>query len=198
MERPVNENKNSKKHNIKSEIFEWIKALVLAFIMFFILNLFISTTTVYSTSMYPTLIEGDRLLLYKTHSIQRGDIVSFKSDMTLTKKDIESLNFIQRFMVSDKTHKNLIKRVIGIPGDEVYIENGIVYINGEKLDEPYMSTIAGETINVGVIPDDEYFMMGDNRGVSLDSRQLGSFHKDKIIGKTILRFYPIDRFGTVD
>ncbi len=182
---------------LKKEIIEWLKAVVLALVMFFVLNFFISTTTVYSTSMYPTLIEGDRLLLYKTHNVQRGDIVSFKSSMTLTKGDIESLNFIQKIMVNENTRKNLIKRVIGIPGDKIDIVNGVVFINDEKLDESYVSTIAGETIHFGVLEDGMYFMMGDNRGVSLDSRQLGAIDGDSIIGKTLFRFYPIDRFGSV-
>ncbi len=190
-------NKSTKKNTIKKEIFEWTKSFVIALALFFILNFFISTTTVYSTSMFPTLIEGDRLLLHKTHSIQRGDIVSFKSDLTLTEKDIETLNFIQKFMVNKDTKKNLIKRVIAVPGDKVDIKGGVVFINDEKLDEPYISTIAGDTIHVGILPENQYFMMGDNRGGSLDSRQLGPIEKDRIIGKTILRFYPFDRFGTV-
>ncbi len=96
---------------LKKEIIEWLKAVVLAFALFFILNIFISTTTVYSTSMYSTLIEGDRLILLKHADIKRGDIVSFKSDMTLTQYDIASLNFIQRLTVNEETTKNLIKRV---------------------------------------------------------------------------------------
>ncbi len=186
-----------KNDKIKKEIIEWLKAVVLALAMFFVVNIFISTTTVYSTSMYPTLIEGDRLILYKTDNVSRGDIVSFKSEMTLTKSDIESLNFIQRFMVSEKTKKNLIKRVIALPGDKIDIVDGVLFINDKKIDEPYVSTIAGETIHYGILEENMYFMMGDNRGVSLDSRQLGAIDKDSIIGKSIFRFYPIDRFGTI-
>ncbi len=192
---PLNDDK---KPSIKQEILEWVKSLLIAFVLFFIINFFISTTTVYSTSMFPTLIEGDRLLLHKTHNIQRGDIVSFESDLTLTERDIETLNFIQKFMVNTQTKKNLIKRVIAVPGDKIDIENGVVFINDKKLDEPYISTIAGDTLHVGVLPEGQYFMMGDNRAGSLDSRKLGPVNGDRIIGKTVLRFYPFDRFGTVN
>lgn len=90
---------------MKKEIIEWIKAIGFALVIFFILNIFISTTTVYNTSMLPTLIEGDRLVLLRSQSVEKGDIVSFESDMTLSQRDIESLNIIQRFMVNENTKR---------------------------------------------------------------------------------------------
>ncbi len=192
----IQENTNKKiddQFNIKKEIYEWIKALLLSLIIFVILNTFIATTTVYSTSMLPTLIEGDRLILNKTNNVQRGDIVSFESDMKLTKRDLASLNTLQKLMIGKNTKKNLIKRVIGMPGDTLEIINGIVYINGKKIDEPYINSISGETMDIGTIPRHKYFMMGDNRAVSLDSRQIGFIDEEKIIGRAIFRFYPMKR-----
>ncbi len=183
---------------MKKEIIEWIKAIGFALIIFFALNIFISTTTVYNTSMYPTLIEGDRLVLLRTQDVERGDIVSFESDMTLTKKDIESLNFIQRLIVNENTKKNLIKRVIAGPGDTIEIQSGVVFVNDEIIDEPYIHTVTNHDVEKITIPENMYFMMGDNRYVSLDSRQLGPIESDRIIGKSVVRFFPIGRMGTVD
>lgn len=183
---------------MKKEIIEWIKAIGFALVIFFILNIFISTTTVYNTSMLPTLIEGDRLVLTRSQSVAKGDIVSFESDMTLSQKDIATLNIIQRFMVNENTKKNLIKRVIAVPGDTIEIKSGVVFVNDEILDEPYINTVTNHDVELTVIPEGTYFMMGDNRYVSLDSRQLGPIEADRIIGKVLVRFFPINRIGTVD
>jgi len=183
---------------MKKEIIEWIKAVGFALVIFFILNIFISTTTVYNTSMLPTLIEGDRLVLLRSQSVEKGDIVSFESDMTLTQKDIASLNIIQRFMVNEETKKNLIKRVIAVPGDTIEIKSGVVFVNDEIVNEPYINTVTNQEVELIEIPEGTYFMMGDNRYVSLDSRQLGPIEGDRIIGKVLVRFFPINRMGTVD
>lgn len=183
---------------MKKEIFEWIKAVGFALVIFFILNIFISTTTVYNTSMFPTLIEGDRLVLFRTQNVDHGDIVSFESDMTLSKRDIESLNFIQKLIVSEDTKKNLIKRVIAVPGDTIEIKSGVVFLNDEIIEEPYINTVTNHDVEKMTLPEGTYFMMGDNRYVSLDSRQLGPIEGDRIIGKSIVRFFPLNRLGTVD
>lgn len=183
---------------MKKEIIEWIKAIGFALVIFFIINIFISTTTVYNTSMFPTLIEGDRLVLLRSQDVEKGDIVSFESDMTLSKRDIESLNIIQRLMVNESTKKNLIKRVIAVPGDSIEIKDGVVFVNDEILEEPYINTVTTKDVDKTVIPDGTYFMMGDNRYVSLDSRDLGPIEGDRIIGKVLVRFFPINRMGSVD
>lgn len=183
---------------MKKEIIEWIKAIGFALVIFFIINIFISTTTVYNTSMFPTLIEGDRLVLLRSQDVEKGDIVSFESDMTLSKRDIESLNIIQRLMVNESTKKNLIKRVIAVPGDSIEIKDGVVFVNDEILEEPYINTVTTKDVDKTVIPDGTYFMMGDNRYVSLDSRDLGPIEGDRIIGKVLVRFFPINRMGAVD
>tara|TARA_Y100000588_G_C14167366_1_gene887556 strand:- start:701 stop:1252 length:552 start_codon:yes stop_codon:yes gene_type:complete len=183
---------------MKKEIIEWIKAIGFALVIFFILNIFISTTTVYNTSMLPTLIEGDRLVLLRSQSVEKGDIVSFESDMTLSQRDIQSLNIIQRFMVNENTKKNLIKRVIAVPGDTIEIKGGVVFVNDEIVDEPYINTVTNHEVELMTIEEGTYFMMGDNRYVSMDSRQLGPIEGDRIIGKVLVRFFPINRMGTVD
>lgn len=182
---------------MKNEIFEWVKSFAIAIAVVLAFNIFFATTVVYSTSMYPTLIEKDILLLHRTHNISGGDIVSFKTDLMLSENDIKSLNPIQKIFANFNPGKNLIKRVIGVPGDAIEIHNGEVYINGKQLQETYISSDTNGDISIDRIPEGQYFMMGDNRAVSLDSRdkQVGLIDGEKIIGRAIFRLFPLTRFG---
>jgi len=93
----------------------------------------------------------------------------------------------------------LVKRVIGIPGDEVNIKDGYVYINGEKLKEPYVKgeTFSGE-INFPIkVPDNKLFVLGDNRPVSKDSRAFGLINSDQVEGKAIFRVFPFNKIGAI-
>ncbi len=102
-------------------------------------------------------------------------------------------------MVNEDTKKNLIKRVIAVPGDFIEVKDGVVFVNDEILVEPYINTVTNQEVERYMIPEGTYFMMGDNRYVSLDSRQLGPIEGgDRIIGKAVLRFFPINRMGTVE
>ncbi len=184
---------------MKKEFLEWIKSFVVALAIVLVFKMFFGTTVVYSTSMFPTLIEKDVLLLQKTHSVERGDIVSFKSQLTLTSDDINSLNVVQKLFVNNNTQKNLIKRVIGLPGDSIEVKEGIVKLNGEVLNEDYVSSENVGEVYIEQIPEGQYFMMGDNRGVSLDSRSemVGLIHEKDLIGKVLFRIWPIPKVGNV-
>lgn len=184
---------------MRKELLEWLKSFAIAIVFVFLFKLFFATTVVYSTSMYPTLIEKDVLFLQKTQDLEKGEIVSFKSSLTLTESDIASLNIFQKLFVNEKTNKTLIKRVIGMPGDSIKVKDGIVYLNGVVLDEPYVSSENVGDVEIDQIPEDKYFMMGDNRAVSLDSRSdmVGLIDKKDIVGKCLFRLFPFDRLGTV-
>lgn len=184
---------------MKKEFLEWVKSFIIALVVVFAFKMFFGTTVVYSTSMYPTLVEKDVLLLQKTQQVERGDIVSFKSKLTLTSDDIQSLNFIQRFFVNEKTPKTLIKRVIGLPGDSIEVKDGIVKINGEVATEVYVSSENVGEVYIKAIPEGEYFMMGDNRAVSLDSRseQVGLIAEKDLVGKVLVRLWPLSKLGNV-
>lgn len=184
---------------MKREFLEWIKSFVVALVIVFAFKMFFGTTVVYSTSMYPTLIEKDVLLLQKTHSVEKGDIVSFKSKLTLTDEDIRALNALQKLFVSKDTQKTLIKRVIGVPGDSIEVKNGIVKLNGEVLDEVYVSSENVGEVFIEKIPENQYFMMGDNRAVSLDSRSdmVGLIDEKDLVGKVVVRLWPLSKLGTV-
>ena len=173
---------------IKKEILEWIKVFALAIVFAFVITQFIKPTLVRGDSMYSTLEEGDYLIInrmaYKFKEPQRGDIIVFKSDL----------------QQDDGTTKDLVKRVIGIPGDTVKIENGKVYVNGEELVEPYLD----EDITSGevdtVVPKDSVFVLGDNREISLDSRyaDVGFIKESDILGKVFIRLYPFNKIGLLD
>lgn len=131
--------------------------------------------------MYPNFHDGEQLIAEKLStklgSLGRGDIVIFKSP------------------VEDRL---LIKRVIGLPDEEFLIQNGSVYINNELLDEKYLSDgvlteglKAGESKSEYNISPDSYFVMGDNREKSTDSRDWGPIKRESIVGKAILIYYPL-------
>lgn len=126
------------------------------------------------TSMEPTLINGDIVLLTKTTAFDRGDICGFSWN-----------------------NKILIKRVIGIPGDWIEIDtDGTVYLNGERLDEPYANQIAFGECDLEFpyqVPQQQYFVLGDMRESSIDSRNtlVGCVATDQIIGKIFFRIWPL-------
>lgn len=174
-----------KAKKVKKEILEWTKTIILSLVIALVITTFIKPTIVKNYSMIPTLDENNFLivnrLLYNLGTPKRGDIVVFKSPLkTVTGKD-----------------KLLIKRVIALPGEEIIISDGEVYINGEYLEEPYLVDTYTEGNIDMTIPEGKIFAMGDNRRNSLDSRDdvLGLVDMDDIVGKAFLRLYPFNRVG---
>ena len=127
------------------------------------------------TSMEPTLVNGDIVLLTKTTTFSRGDICGFSWN-----------------------NKILVKRVIGIPGDWIEMDaDGTLYLNGEKLDEPYAQQIAFGECDLEFpfqVPQEQYFVLGDMRESSIDSRNtlVGCVENDQIIGKIFFRIWPLE------
>lgn len=185
---------------LKKELFEWFKAIIIAFAIVMFVNIFYSPTMVYSISMSPTLIEKDFLVLGHNETFDHGDIISFRSDLILSQGDIDRLNAIQKIYAKRNPEKNLIKRVIGLPGESVRISDGAVYINDILLSEPYISTLTTGLIEIDEIPEGYYFVMGDNRSHSTDSRDaiVGLVNENDIVGHVLFRAYPMDRIGAVD
>ncbi|HUR26571.1 MAG TPA: signal peptidase I [Planctomycetota bacterium] len=141
-----------------------------------------NVSVVRGSSMAPGIHDGDRIvvdhLAYLLGTVERGDIVVLKYPLD------PSLDYI--------------KRVIGLPGDEVQIDDGHVYVNGEELTEPYVasSDLLSRT-NVRVQPA-HYFVLGDNRPRSSDSREFGQVPMDYVRGKVEVRLWPLSRIGTVN
>ena len=161
---------------------EFIKDIIIALVIVLAITLVIKPTIVKESSMEPTLYENNYLFVNKLAYVTKdhpdyGDIVIFNSDV---KKDDGSGN------------KILIKRVIGVENDVMSIYDGNVYRNGVQL-EGYTT---GELYDY-VVPENEVFVMGDNRSVSLDSRsaEVGAVSEDDIIGKAYFRLYPFSEIG---
>lgn len=163
---------------IKQEIFSWIKTILLAVVLAGVVNGFlIVNARVPTGSMENTIMTGDRIVAlrtaYWTEEPARGDVAVFRYP-------------------DDPTGKTLyVKRVIGVGGDVVAVHNGEVTVNGEVLEEPYIKEVTVGDFGPYAVPIGSYFMMGDNRNKSLDSRYWeNQFVKsDQILGKVVLRYY---------
>ncbi|MED3804336.1 signal peptidase I [Lysinibacillus xylanilyticus] len=177
----------------KNETWEWIKALLIAFTIAFLIRFFLFTPVmVDGKSMDPTLHDKERMMVnkfsYKIGEPQRYDLVVFHAT----------------------EEKDYIKRVIALPGEHIAYKNDELYINGKIMDEPYLEArkkelFKGEgtltedftledTIGETKIPEGYVFVMGDNRRNSLDSRIIGLVPIEEIVGKTNVIYWPLDKF----
>lgn len=160
---------------------EWVVPILIALVLAFLINKFlIFKVKIPSESMVPTLNVGDRLFvtrIYNPEKLKRGDIVVFHSD---------------------EKNEDMIKRLIGLPGDKVVIKDGIVTVNGETLKENYIGT-ADNYSGEFEVPEGKYFFLGDNRYWSLDSRYWENTYIDgsKIKGKAQIKVYPWSEFGKI-
>lgn len=194
---------------ILKEIWEWIVIFGAAFILVALLNTAVfSTTQVRQTSMQDTLLEGQHLLVEKVSYAfggpSRGDIIVFLEnrypDNYFDKVRIFITDVGDIFKpVERKTHVRMVKRVIGIPGDEVDIHEGKVFVNGREIEEEYVKgvTFQREQPLPVKLGENEYFVLGDNREVSKDSRTFGTIKRSQIEGKAVFRFWPISAFGSL-
>ena len=176
------------KPSILSIIWSWIWSFIVAFIIVGGVYFFLGRPfTVSGASMYPTLHNGDRMVLSKVGDVHRFDVVILKAPD-------ENVEYI--------------KRVIGMPGDTVEMKSGILYINGKKVDQPFINTeaLAKQTVFIddftlesltgeSKVPEGKYFVLGDNRGVSKDSRMIGFIDRSAIEGKAVFTIWPFGRIG---
>lgn len=157
-----------------------------------------------SESMEPQLTAGDRVvvsrLAYRLHEPRRGDIVVFDDPLATDGDDDELLPLrlgreaLQALGVVKPREKELIKRVIGLPGETISGRDGTVYVDGRPLREPYLDdTEATGTFSAVEVPDGHLFVMGDNRGNSKDSRRFGPVDQALVVGRAILLVWPPDR-----
>lgn len=205
------------------DIFEWIYCIIIAVALALLVRYYVGTPTIVNqTSMYPTFNNNDRLILnrlYRTCKTTptRGDIITFEAPSeNYLNGEIADLNnpvaiynnqpqgLISKFFynVVELGKTSYIKRVIALPGEHIQIKDGRVYINGEELKEEYLAedviteAEGGQFINL-IVPEGTVFAMGDNRGHSSDSRIFGCVPYQKIEGKVVLRFWPLNVFGKV-
>ena len=154
---------------------EVIPYIVIVVVVVLIRTFIITPVRVDGDSMKNTLKNGDILLLYKLSSIDRFDII---------------------VLDEEKDNEKIIKRVIGLPGETVAIKKGKIYINDKVIDDEYAY---GETSDFDkvTLADDQYFILGDNRLISKDSRYFGPIKENEIKGKIVFRLFPFTKIGTV-
>jgi signal peptidase I len=164
-------------------VLEFLIILVVSFVLVFgfVRPFVVEAFWIPSASMVPTLKYGDRVLvnkfIYRFTEPERGDVIVFKS--------------------VQGDDQDLIKRVVGVPGDEITVRGGRLFVNGEPQREPYVNKKLPDRSFYAptTVPKDHVFMMGDNRANSQDSRVFGPVPKENIEGEAFLRFWPPDRIG---
>lgn len=177
--------------------------LVLALLRVFV----VETVAVVSGSMTPTLNDGDRLVVLKTTTVERGDLIVFDGEHLLGHQELDRgpvAAALQRILGGDPT-TTYVKRVIGVPGDHVTCcdDEGRLAINGAPVDEPYVDGPTDQVTFEVTVPADRYWVLGDNRADSADSRSAlgrpggGMLRAADIIGEVTWRYWPTDRVGRV-
>jgi signal peptidase I len=166
---------------MRTLIRETLQVILLALVIFFAIHFMIQNFRIDGTSMEPNIHNGEYVIVNKTaywfgHNPQRGDVIIFNAP--------------------DQPQNDRVKRVIGLPGDVVEVRgDGTVYVNGQQLEEPYLPPHHSGTSGTWTVPEDEYFVMGDNRSVSYDSREGGPVPRSNIIGKAWLIIWPLHDWG---
>lgn len=176
-------------NTLKKELFSWMQSILFALVIVFICYQFLFVPTkVQGISMLPTFEDENRVIVSKISSIDRFDMIVFNAPNA---KD------------------QYIKRVIGVPGDQIEMMDDVLYINGKVYDEPYIKRIDGDPITDRItenftlaeiigkekVPEDTFFVLGDHRLKSNDSRSFGFIDKDTIIGVVKLRYFPFTDIG---
>ena len=171
----------SKRSGFLSFLVDILETLVLSVVLFVSINIISARIRVDGASMEPTLFSGEYVVVnrlsYRLGSPHRGDIIVF------------------HFPRDPK--EEYIKRVIGLPGDEVEVRNGTVYINGQPLDENYLK-VKTNYIGSWVIPEGQLFVLGDNRNNSSDSHDWGTVPLDYVVGKAVMVYWPPPAWGLID
>ncbi|UYZ23126.1 signal peptidase I [Mesobacillus jeotgali] len=174
---------------MKREGLEWIKAFALGMIIFvFIRIFFFSNYVVEGESMLPTLEDGNKVVVnklgYETEDLERFDVIVFHAN----------------------EEEDYVKRVIGLPGEKVEYREDMLFINGKKVNEPFLKQYREQSpggyftgdftiedlTGVERVPEGKLFVLGDNRLGSWDSRQIGFISEDQVVGKVNLRYWPLE------
>jgi len=161
---------------------EIVETIALTILIFAVIHFVIQTYRVEGPSMQPGLTPDEYVLvnkaIYLFHAPERGDVIVFHYPLDTT--------------------RDFIKRIIGLPGDTITVNQTNVWVNGVKLKEPYISSPANPTGRTWKIPPNVYFVMGDNRPVSDDSRDWGCVPKDYIVGKAVVVYWPMSNWQLIN
>jgi signal peptidase I len=175
-------NKEETKIKLRQFLRESFETLLLALILVLIINTISTRIRVDGFSMEPTYHNNNYIvvskLAYKFKEISRGDVIVFEYPLA--------------------PDEDFIKRVIGLPGDQIEVTNGKVFLNGTELNESYIDAAPIREQPLLVVPEDSLFVMGDNRNNSSDSRTWGPLPIENVIGKTVFVYWPLSDFGVID
>lgn len=219
-EAAVDKLSEEKKKSVGKEIFEWIYSIAIAVVIAFVIKgIFFDIVKVDGLSMFPTLNDGDRLIVTKLgYEPKQGDIIILDStyhnrqvyyEKLAAEQGKDELSSFDKFKINFTLPKSLkkvyyVKRVIATEGQTVDLRDGKVYVDDELLDEPYYK---GETYSIDssveypvVVQEGCVFVMGDNRGHSLDSRSsnLGQVNEEAVLGKSQFRIFPFNTIGKTE
>jgi len=176
---------SSKRNAMLREVFSWVRMIAVAVLLAVLIRSFVFTPVrVDGSSMLTTLYHNELMLVTRfvryIEPLERGDIVIlYPPDLPRTDESF------------------YVKRVIGLPGERVRIEQGVVYINDEALEEPYLTSDWAGDFSEITVPEGEYFVLGDNRGASKDSRMLGCIPKADIQGRAVAVLWPLSDLRTL-
>ncbi|MEN9207726.1 MAG: signal peptidase I [Gloeomargarita sp. GMQP_bins_120] len=177
----------SSKTTDENSLVEWAKTIGVSLLLAFGIRTFVAEARyIPSESMMPTLQVNDRLIIdkvtYEFRDPQRGEIVVFQPTPVLREQGFRDA---------------FIKRIIGLPGEQVQVKGGVVYINGQPLAEPYVAAPANYEYGPVTVPPGHYLVLGDNRNHSFDSHFWGFVPRRNIIGRAAVRFWPPHRIGSI-
>ena len=166
----------------RSALGELVETIVFTLVIYVLVRTFLfENYRVVGHSMIPTLEDNQFLVVskldYRLHEPRRGDIIVFRDPRDGDRK--------------------LIKRIIGLPGETVQIQNGQVFVNDQRLNEPYIPSLGRYTQPPMPIPGTQYYVLGDNRNNSSDSHNWGTLPKEKIVGKAWLSYWPPELWGVM-
>jgi len=179
----------SKRRSRQRSVIEWLIVIVVAVLVSLLIRTYVfQTFFIPSGSMEPTLNIGDRIIVNKLSvelgTVHVGDILVFKAPKAVATD-------------CGDTVADLVKRVIGVPGDTLYSKGNTIYVNNEPLKQPWthVADIGVKTIKPTYVTKNHYFMMGDNEPNSCDSRYWGLIPRSAVIGKAFVRIWPLSRLG---
>ena len=161
---------------------ELLESVLPALVIVLVVNVFLAQATrVEGQSMVPNLHNNERLIIekvtYRFHEPQAGDIVVLKRP--------------------NRVGEPLIKRIVGVPGQTIEIQEGLVFVDGKPYEEPYLDQATWGKMEPVIVPEEHLFVLGDNRGASNDSRAFGVISYDDVVGRAWFRYWPLSEMGSV-
>ena len=190
---------------MSSIVREFLEAIVLALVVFLVIQTSVQNFKVEGSSMQPTL-EGGQYLLVNKLVYFRIDKERLSRIIPFWRVDNSEQSFavhppergeVVVFRFPKDPSRDFVKRVIGVPGESVEIRNGTVFVNGQALDEPYLTSHDRSDMGQIFLRDGQYFVLGDNRSGSNDSRNWGPVPEENFLGKVWIIYWPLSRWGVL-